>query len=363
MGKVKEPALSIYTSAGWVNYPAFFDLAEHRKVWLFVLLGPRQVGKTYGINWEMLSRGLNFIYLRRTDKEFKTICASDKLNPFNKYKALGLDIGIAKSGPVSYSIGEYETTEKGKIIVTHERGVGLTLANIASIRGFDGAAFTDIVFDEFIPEKIVIHRKAEGDAMLNAYTTINGNRELEGKPPLRLWLLANAFDITNPILDAFGLVPLLEKLMRTGKEYTVTDTGICLAYFKSKQVIDKRRETALMRHLATSSSGGAQEFLDMALNNEFAYDNLELVKPKDLRGWIPHLKIAGLYMYRRGMKELYLCRSPFNVPVDEYGQNPTEKTRLNTEHIEVYSYYNLGRLTFDSVQTMVIFRKFMELDT
>ena len=356
----KGPALDLYTAEGWVNYPAFFDIAEKRNVWLFVLLGPRQVGKTYGINLEMLQRDLNFIYLRRTDKEFKTICASPKLNPFTKYKDFGFDIDIAKSGPITYSIGEYETTDSGKIKILRERGVGLTLSNIASIRGFDGASFTDIVFDEFIPEKIVIHRKAEGDAMLNAYTTINGNRELEGKPPLRLWLLANAFDIQSPILDAFGLVPILEKLMRTGKEYTITDTGICLAYFKSRQVIDKRRQTALMRHLSQSSSSGAQEFLDMALDNKFAYDRLDLVQPKDIRGWKPHCKVNGLYIYSRGSSVLYGCRSPYQEKTDEYG--PSDKKRCNLEHPELYGYYNLGRLTFDSVQSMIIFKKFLELD-
>lgn len=358
--RAKGLALDLYTAGGWVNYPALFDLAEKRKIWLFVLLGPRQVGKTYGINKEVLERGLNFIYLRRTDKEFKTICASPKLNPFTKYKDLGFDIDIAKSGPITYSIGEYETTDSGKVKILKERGVGLTLSNIASIRGFDGASFTDIVFDEFIPEKIVIHRKAEGDAMLNAYTTINGNRELEGKPPLRLWLLANAFDIQSPILDAFGLVPILEKLMRTGKEYTVTDTGICLVYFKSKKVIEKRRQTALMKHLQQTSSSGAQEFLDMALDNKFAYDRLEMVQPKDIRGWKPHIKMCGLFVYSLGPMALYVCRSPFQDKTDTYG--PADKKRCNVEHPEMFAYYNLGRLTFDSVQSMIVFKKFLEID-
>lgn len=358
--RAKGLALDLYTAEGWVNYPALFDLAEKRKIWLFVLLGPRQVGKTYGINKEVLERGLNFIYLRRTDKEFKTICASPKLNPFTKYKDLGFDIDIAKSGPITYSIGEYETTDSGKVKILKERGVGLTLSNIASIRGFDGASFTDIVFDEFIPEKIVIHRKAEGDAMLNAYTTINGNRELEGRPPLRLWLLANAFDIQSPILDAFGLVPILEKLMRTGKEFTVTDTGICLVYFKSKKVIDKRRQTALMKHLQQTSSSGAQEFLDMALDNKFAYDRLEMVQPKDIRGWKPHIKMCGLFVYSLGPMALYVCRSPFQDKTDTYG--PADKKRCNVEHPEMFAYYNLGRLTFDSVQSMIVFKKFLEID-
>ena len=155
-------------------------------------------------------------------------------------------------------------------------------------------------------------------------------------------------------------MPILEKLMRTGKEFTVTDTGICLVYFKSKKVIDKRRQTALMKHLQQTSSSGAQEFLDMALDNKFAYDRLEMVQPKDIRGWKPHIKMCGLFVYSLGPMALYVCRSPFQDKTDTYG--PADKKRCNVEHPEMFAYYNLGRLTFDSVQSMIVFKKFLEID-
>lgn len=87
-----------------------------------------------------------------------------------------------KGGKVTYTIGRFEYEDGKPKQCLEKYGIGMTLPSIANIRGFNGSQFEDVVFDEFIPERIVIKRKAEGDALLNAYVTINGNRELEGKP-------------------------------------------------------------------------------------------------------------------------------------------------------------------------------------
>ena len=99
-----------------------------------------------------------------------------------------------------------------------QRGIATSLSEIAHIRGFIGSGFSDLVFDEFIPEKGVVTRRTEGDAFLNAYTTINGNRELAGAPPLRAWLLANTNNIKSPVLDALNLTDDILWMRRKGKE-------------------------------------------------------------------------------------------------------------------------------------------------
>ena len=51
---------NIYTPEGWLNVPALADLPA----WLRVIIGKRQVGKTYGTLKYMIESGRRFILLR-----------------------------------------------------------------------------------------------------------------------------------------------------------------------------------------------------------------------------------------------------------------------------------------------------------
>lgn len=119
--------------------------------------------------------------------------------------------------------GSYDIREMDGGETRRSCGIAMSLSRVAKIRGFNGSDFMDLVFDEFIPERIVVKRKNEGEAFLNAYTTINGNRELKGRAPLKAWLLANANDFESPILSALELTGAVEKMARTGQEYMIKD--------------------------------------------------------------------------------------------------------------------------------------------
>lgn len=166
--KSKDNQPLLYTEEGWVNIPALSCV----NAWCYVIIGKRQVGKTYGTLKHMLRQGTPFVYMRRTETEFAAIVSDDSLNPFNPFEVDGLPVGIVKNGKISYAIGEMEQDENGNAQMTKKLGLGLTLTSISRIRGFDGSIYTDIVYDEFIPERIVVQRKAEGDALLNAYVTL-----------------------------------------------------------------------------------------------------------------------------------------------------------------------------------------------
>ena len=172
---------NLYTPEGWLN----ISYLGRQPVWLIVIIGKRQVGKTYGVLQYMLDNDLYHILLRRTTAEIDTISSTPDLNPFKVFEPK-YHVGLFKKGRFC-EIKNYFTDPDGAIEQGKQRGIATSLSQIASIRGFNGSAFTDLVFDEFIPEKGVVTRKTEGDAFLNAYTTINGNRELSGMPPLRCW--------------------------------------------------------------------------------------------------------------------------------------------------------------------------------
>lgn len=348
MARVTTPALDLYTSDGWINIPA----VAASGAWCIVLIGKRQVGKTYGTLKYMLDEDLTFLYMRRTMEEFETIVADPDLNPFLAMRREGYDIDVCRQSKQSFAIGDAERDEDGKPTIKTRRAVGMTLQGISKIRGFNGSAFTDLVFDEFIPERIVVKRKAEGDAFLNALVTIGGNRELEGKPPLRVWLLANAFDIASPILGALDIMGTVDKMSRTGKELALTDSGILIALPHSDRVTDKRKQTALMRHLAKSNG----KFYQMAMENKFAYNNLSCIRPMSLKGMRPAFCVNGAYVYHMDDTHYYACSSPHSAR-----ENYRNSVNFQLAHPEFRLMLSLEQVYCADVNILMMLREFLDI--
>lgn len=343
--------IELYEKDGWINIPEIDNLGT----WCNVIIGPRQVGKTYGTLKQLINERRMFSYWRRSDDELDFITTNPKYNPFLALRKDGIKVDIVKHSEHDYRIGHADYDDKGKPTLTDEIATGVSLLTVAKLRGFDGSSYSDIVFDEFIPERIVIQRKAEGDACVNGYITFAGNRELEGKPPLKLWLLANANSIKSPILSAWGLLPYVERLMRSNQEYLISDTGILVAMPRSEKIIDKRNETSAMRHLR--KAGGA--VYGMAAENRFAYDDLQSVRPQSLRGMKPLMQVAGLFIYEH-TGSLYVCAVKHNKrPI--YGDTVDDSIRCQMDNPSLRQAYFAGYVYFDSAQSLIKFRDFFNI--
>lgn len=354
MSKREQPALDLYTREGWLNIPSLASV----QAWCIVVIGKRQVGKTYGTLQYVLQQGTPFVYMRRTDTEFQAITSDPGLNPFLPFRVGTNHVGIEKDGKISYKIGETEMDESGVPHIINRLGIGLTLAGISRIRGFNGSIYTDVVYDEFIPEKIVVQRKAEGDALLNAYVTINGNRELEGKPPLRLWLLANAFDIGNNVLQELGIVETVSSMSKKGEEYRLLDTGVLVVMPKSEGISKKRGETAFIRHMSRNKNN---KFYQMAMENKFSYNNLSQVRAMSLRGMSPEFAVKeNFYCYKYDRLRWYVCKSPFQT-YKTYADNNIGKAQFFKDYPLFQAAYSLGQVYFSDVSTLLAFQKFLDI--
>ena len=316
---------NIYTPDGWLDVPA---LAE-RGCWLNVITGPRQVGKTYGVLKYIIEQKAPFILMRRTVEEVQFLGINTEVNPFKVFEPEH-QITMDRAGKI------LNISEDGEII-----GICLGLPTVATIRGFSASRFTDIIFDEFIPEKHVIQRKTEGDALLNAYTTINGNRELEGLPPVRLWLLANSNNINSPILTALGLVdPILR--MREKKQEVWEKDGVLIVQPGSKEIIQRRSETAMMKHLKRAKS--AERFTGMALENEFSYNDQTLVGKMPMGGLKPLAAIGMIYVWQRDDGFLYVCRAAHHTEV--YDDTEYMRERFRDDYWWIFDQYRAGEIRF-----------------
>lgn len=339
----------LYTPEGWLN----FDYIQDQEAWMIVIIGKRQVGKTYGALLNMLKYDKQFILLRRTTAELDTISSTPDLNPFKVFEP-DYHVGLFKRGKFC-EIRNFFTDPEGAVEQGKQRGIATSLSQIASIRGFNGSSFTDLVFDEFIPEKGVVTRKTEGDAFLNAYVTISGNRELSGKPPLKCWLLANTNNIRSAVLDALNLTDDVLYMRRKGKEILRTDDGVLLIQPNSEKVTQLRKETALMKRV--NSKG---EFYKMAIENEWSYDDSPYVRTLSLRGMQPVFNYDNTIYCWENDSGYYICRAAFKGG-DRYEGSKTGREQLQLKYGRFIDAYYAGIISFSDLRCLSIFQQIFNI--
>lgn len=270
--------VNLYDQNGYLNIPKIKYMADRDRISFIVIIGSRQVGKTYGTLKLMTEQASGkypkpFILMRRTQAETDFIL-HNALNPF-----AAIDPNITCKRASGY---HGDIIRRGETAESDERiGIVLALTTVSKIRGFSGAVFTDLVYDEFIPERHVQRFRGEGDAFLNAVVTISGNRELEDRPPLRVWLLANANDFNSPVLSALNLTAKIESMKVHEQELSIMpDRGIMVVLPRSEQLIERRKQTAIAK--ATSER---TTFARMAFDNDFAYNDSTGVRAINLRDY------------------------------------------------------------------------------
>ena len=337
--------MGLYLENGYLNFDHIEKVADSNHINFIVIIGKRQVGKTYGTLDLMLRRGYYFALLRRTADEMKFITV-DVNNPFEK-----LDRGIKIENESKYTAKITRGEEAERI------GSVMALSTVAKIRGFDGSRYSQLVYDEAIPETHVIKLRNEGDAFLNCYTTIAGNRELEGLPPLRAWILANSNDISAPILSALDVAQVVERMSYSRQELAVLrDRGIMIVLPKSEEVTDRRKKTALYKAVGTSS-----DFARMSLNNEFSYNDTSDVMRVDLRQYVPLVRIENLF-------NIWEHKSNGTVYVTEpnaaqYGRTYTDteagRRTFRNDYPDARALYLTGGVTFQSIGVKSLFIDFI----
>lgn len=219
-----------------------------------ILIGGRGIGKTYGCLQYVSGTLRPFLLLRRTQSQTDIIGNVD----FHPLKKIYSDAGT------TFEIEKIRKTNATKCIDEDDNIIcyNMALSTFANVRGYSSEEITCIVYDEFIPSPTERPIKDEGHAFLHCYETINRNREISGKPPVKVFLLANAFDFTSAILRVLGLSETIEKMIRKKKEYLLINRGdqkilLCLPH---SPISEAKSKTALYQ---IADSG----FKKLALDN------------------------------------------------------------------------------------------------
>lgn len=348
--------MNIYTTKGWIDVPHINEVAERNNISFIIIIGKRQVGKTYGVLKFMLDSDKRFILLRgmRTELEVLERNVGSPFEPIHGYEDRIL---FEKETEYTASIVRLDTDEDGNDIKTRI-GMGAALANIARVRGMNGKLYSDVVYDEFIPESHLLKVRHGDDAFNNMYTTIAGNRELEGLPPLRVWLLANSNNLDSDILKALNITEIVERMsIRAEESRIIKDRGIMILLPDSHVIIEKRKQTALYRAI-----GGDSKFAQMAYENKFAYNDYTDVGLKPIREYNPIISIGSVIIHlHKSDKTLYVtesmrCRPRHVYPDTDYGRMVFQK-----ECGDVRAAFLRGRIVFQNMTVKNYFLDFIDL--
>lgn len=334
--------MKLYLENGYLDAPHIDEVADRNGINFIVIIGKRQVGKTFGVLKLMLDKERHFIFMRRVRPELDMLC-KDVNSPFEK---IDPDVKLRKESEYTAEIVRIRTNEEGE--ETRQRiGTGVTLAGIGNIRGFNGDIYSDLVIDEFIPEEQLFKVRNEGDAFLNAHVTISGNRELEGKRPLKTWLLANSNNLNSKILDALKITDVVERMSIKGEECRILkDRGIMVILPESKAIITKRKQTSLYKAI-----GGDSKFSRMAFENEFAYNDYTDVGTKPLQEYNPLITVGKITIHlHKNDKTLYVTDKVKYKPRYVYTDSDTHLNTFVRRFPEIRAAYLNGRIIFQDMR-------------
>ena len=348
--------MNIYTDAGWLDTKHVEEIADRNNIAIIAIIGKRQIGKTYGVLKLMLDEDKRFILLRGMKTELEML-ERNVNSPFEKIDGYKGRILFEKNSDYTANITRLDTDADGNEMRVNI-GMGAALSSIGRVRGFNGDIYTDVVFDEFIPESHLLKVRHGGDAFLNMYTTVAGNRELEGRPPLRVWLLANSNNLDNDILKALNLTEVVERMSLRGEESRIIkERGIMVLLPDSKVITEKRKQTALYRAI-----GGDSKFSKMAYENAFAYNDYTDVANKPLAEYKPLITIGNVIIHlHKADKSLYItslmkCQTQYVYSDTDFGRMTFAK-----DYPEIKAAYLRGRITFQSMAIKNYFLDFIDL--
>jgi len=342
--------MKLYDDNGYVNIP---EILKHEAVFIFIY-GGRGTGKTYGALKEMKEGDHKFIYMRRLQAQ-TDIVKKENMQP---YKTLNDDMGWSvKPFPVNkYISAFYDSTinEDGKEIpVGDQRGLLTSLSTFSNLRGVDGSEIDTIILDEFIPELNERPIKGEADALFNAYETINRNRELNGKLPVKLLCLANSNRIDNPLFMELNLVRKAEKIRKDGAEYYFDKKRkmLLIDLYKSK-ISEEKSDTALYQ--LTKGT----EFYEMAIRNSFINEERGRIETRPIREYKPVVSIGEITVYKhKSKKEFYVTTFKSGSP-EGFTAGEKDRARFKSKYIYLWRAYMLRNIVFEDYMSEILFDKY-----
>lgn len=330
-----DQEMKLYTDQGYLD----LDYVLSKKCPFTLVIGGRGTGKTYGSICYALDHEKQIAFIRRTQTQIDLLSKPD-LNPF---QAVAYDRSIdvfTQPASKQHSLIFIKKPEEE----AHSIGFMAALSTFSNMRGFSSEQTELLIYDEFIPETHERSINNEDTAFFNMYETINRNREIKGRDPLQALLLSNSNFLASPILLALGLADVLPAMRDKGQtEWINQKRGIALFNLWNSPISQQKRDTALYRATAGSSFG------QMALDNDFALDDLRDVRPMSLNGCRLLARIGKCYLYSYS-QGWYVSLHGNGKPRREYEITPEDVRRFKTENPQCWTRIMQRKIRYENFQ-------------
>lgn len=333
-------------------FDSWFDVRKYLKMGFpfnFFLIG-RGAGKTYSSIAHITEKECKSLYVRNTERQLD-MCMSDIGNPFKKYN---------RDNKVNYEIkveGKYKVMQEaeydadGKPIFIRPIGYGVALSTFENVRGIDMEDVDCIWMEEFIQSQTLMYDQF--DAFCKMYETVNRNREVIGKDPVQVIFTANSQSLSNPILSGFGLIPIIEKMDRKGKEL-VKHGDFLICRNRMSELVEEKRKSVLYRNIKGSAVAAE------ALDNEFANDSFYNVAWKPIAEYKPICKIDDIYIYiHKTNGTAYACRVRGDCP--EFSAKDNYALFMRNYGFDLRDTYARGELYYSEYQIKAKLNQILKL--
>ena len=333
------------------------DLEKYSDAWCYVLIGGRDIGKTYSTLRKYVEDHEQTMFVKRTNEDVDLLAAGNQLGKtktayeidLSPYKAINRDIGTnIKAYKIKEGIGGfYETDDEGSAVGKPVSYL-ISLNSVSKVKGFDTSECEAIIFDEFIPQPWERWNRKEGEQLMDLYETVERDRYIRTGKELKLILLANAVNIYNPVCEVLDITDTIAEMQtRNVETLYMEERGILIRRLTTPvAMLEKKRKTGIYRSMKNTAWGR------MAFGNDFAYNDFSKIKKQALKGFSPVCSLAvkekTWYVYRKeGV--FYMCRARHGKN-DLYDLNlETEQKRFFYDHVlEMQNASIDGRMTFET---------------
>ena len=310
-----------------------------------VVVGARGTGKTYGTLEAVKEHNIRFAYFRRTAKILELI-----MDPaLHIYKKLNAARGWRVKPEYARGLGRFYDEDSGEYI-----GIATALSTFANTRGFSGEDIELLIYDEFIPEPTERVLFNAYTALLNAIETIGRNRELEGRPPLKVLLLSNSDKIYSDIIAGLGIGDKLLYMQENGQEVMEVSSDLLLIRPASEVFTAAKKDTVLYRLTA------GQSYADVALANNFPIEDRSRIGPQPLNEYRPLALVRGICIYKHKNGGRYFVTRKVSGSPKTYDDTEADLRRYIRENGPIWNAHQRRKVYFSGIDVQTEFKNLYE---